>query len=125
MILFDYIYYRTYILYKESWNEDDPKLYSAAVVSLIQEFNVGVMILLLIYYFEIHVERFYFIIFYIFLFALNMFKYRKKRTFKKLYSKWRFETRNKKIYRGILIVAYILVSFFLFFTVAIFIGKNS
>lgn len=125
MILFDYLYYRTYSLYKNKWNEEDPKLYAVGIVSLMQEFNLGAALFIMIYYSGIKVERIYVFFFYILLFIFNMLWYSKYRTFDKLYSKWNIEAKNKKIFRGVLVLLYILISVTLFFKTAIFVGKIS
>ncbi len=125
MILFDYIYYRTYSLYKDKWKEEDPKLYAVGMVSLMQEFNVGAILFFIINHLEIKIERIYVFLFYIVLFIFNMLWYSKFRTYNNLFQKWDTEAKNIRIFRGILILLFILISIILFFKTAVFVGKMS
>ena len=123
MIFFDYIYYRVYSLYRDKWHEEDPKLYAVGIVSLMQEFNLGAILFLLIYHLEIKIERIYIFLFYIILFVFNMLWYSKLRIYNNLSKKWNSEAKNKKTIRGILILLYILLSILVFFKTAVFVGK--
>ena len=38
--LYDYIYYRTYRVYKYKWKDDDPGMYSRNLVSIFQFINI-------------------------------------------------------------------------------------
>jgi hypothetical protein len=124
-MIFNYLYYRTYALYKNKWNEVDPKLYAAGIVSLMQEFNLGAILFLILQYFDITIERLYVYLFYIVLFALNMIWYSKFRIYKYLESKWKDDIKSRKIFKGILVIVYIVLSTLIFFKTAIYIGKIS
>jgi hypothetical protein len=72
MWIFDYLFYRTFSLYFNKWNDDDPKLYAVGIVSLMQEFNLGGILFLVTSYLGIQIEKIYIFLFYIVLFILNM-----------------------------------------------------
>jgi hypothetical protein len=122
MIIFDYIYYRTYTLYKDKWKEEDPKLYAVGVVSLLQEFNLGAILFFMFYYLEIKIERVYIFLFYVLLFIFNMLWYSKLKT-RTLFQKWKVEGQKIRLIRGILVLLYVLISSVLFYKTAVFIGR--
>jgi accessory gene regulator protein AgrB len=123
MKLFDYIYFRTYSIYENSWNEKNPDLYAAGLVSLMQEFNLGAIFFLLFFYFDINISRVYVFLFYIVLFILNLIWYSKYRPYSLLFRKWNTEKKKAKTIKGLLVLIYFLFSFIVFYKTAIVVGR--
>ena len=112
MILFDYIYYRTFAIYKNKWNENDPKIYAISLVTLLQSINF----ISLFYAFVIILQKdifidvkYSFILFFLIL-IINLIKYRKKHDYDELRKKWSNEEITKKKNKGFGIIFYIFAS---------------
>jgi hypothetical protein len=123
MKFFDYLYYRIFHLYRNKWNEEEPKLYAVGLVSLMQEFNLGGLLFFLIFLFNVEIEKIYVILFYIIIFVFNWLWYSRIRKFEHLASGWDDEITIKRMYKGILLVLYIIVSTILFFYIAVILGR--
>jgi dolichol kinase len=112
MIIFDYIYYRTYFLYKYKWKDDDPKIYSISLVTLMQALNLLSLVFILMYFRKeklIIDTKFSLILFFVLL-GLNFFRYRSEGHFQKFLAKWSKEENSRRIWRGYFIIIYILLS---------------
>ena len=115
MIIFDYIYYRVYYLYLYKWKDDDPKVYSVTLVSLLQAMNLVSLMFLLLFFLDerITVNKLYSISFFLILIALNFYRYR-KRNFHYLEKKWMDKNRKSRLLFGYSILIYLVFSTFLF-----------
>ncbi len=117
MIIFDYIYYRVYHLYLIKWKDDDPKLYSVTLVSLLQGMNlVSIMFFLLFILGErIEINKLYSTGFFIILILLNFYRYRDKaKGYRFFEDKWQEQNKNNQILLGYSIFIYLIVSVFTF-----------
>lgn len=123
MKFFDYLYYRTFHLYRNKWNEEDPKLYAVGLVSLMQEFNLGGLLFFIVFFFNVEIERIYVFLFYVILFMLNWFWYSKIRIYENMASGWDHEISMKRTLKGILLLLYIIASTILFFYIAVTLGR--
>jgi len=117
MKIFDYIYYRTYYIYKYKWKDDDPKVYSITLITLLQASNIAT--LLFIYLFinnkNFEIDYYYSISLFFTIMILNFVRYRKKYiNFTILSSRWKDELSFKRTIKGYIIIIYITCSLFCF-----------
>lgn len=115
MKIFDYIYYRTYYIYKYKWKDEDPKIYSITLITLLQASNIAT--LLFIYLFinnkNPEIDYYYSISLFFTVMILNFVRYRKKyKSFNILSSKWKDELSFKRTMKGYIIIIYITCSLF-------------
>jgi len=117
MRLFDYIYYRTFHLYKYKWKDDDPKMYAIGLVSLLQTIHILTLLFFYLYFIDtkIYINKVYVVAFFLLIIALNFYRYRDKgKSFRLLEDKWKGELAIKDKVFGYLIIFYIILSIFLF-----------
>ncbi len=127
MIIFDYIYYRTYCIYKYKWKDDDSKIYSITLVTLLQSLNLISALFMYIYINseKLKLETSYTIILFFIVLALNFLRYRdNKNGFSKLSDKWNIEAKRKRVVKGCIIIFYILISIGVFIKLAFLSSKG-
>lgn len=127
MTVFSYIYYRTYSVYKHKWKEEDPKIYSLALVSILQSLNILTFLLWAGFYFKTKIDfnKLYLLFLFLFLVFVNSIWFNKIKPFKKLEVKWESESKSKKRVKGILILVYIVFSLAAMYISAVYYGKNA
>lgn len=124
MRFFDYIFYRTYFLYKYKWKDDTPIPYALSLVTILQVFNIGSLFLIYAFFNKIkHVKPIYAAILFVGLLVFNVINYRSKNCFVQLSERWDNEKKDLRLKKGILIIAYILISAVIFFWIALTLGK--
>jgi polyferredoxin len=112
MYLFDYVFYRISRIYLKTKIETHrPDIFASGVVTLFQSFN---LFTLLYFFFSIktYPELCAYII--IPLMVLNWIFFFNRKNLKKNQKRWDGEEKNKRIMKGILIIAYLIVSIFFF-----------
>lgn len=113
MILFDYIYYRTFAIYKNKWNEDDPKIYAISLVTLLQSINFISLFyaFIIILQKDVFIEvKYSFILFFLIL-IFNFIRYRKKHDYDELREKWNNEEVQKRKIKDLVLYSIFLLRF--------------
>jgi hypothetical protein len=116
LILFDYVYYRIANVYDKRFGYGESKeLSGVLILSLFQFSNILVLTNL----FKIKdnlikiLPNYSFIFGIIIICVLNYIRYIKLLNFSDLEDKWGCESNNKMITRGVLVIVYFLLSFYL------------
>ncbi len=120
---FDYIYYRTYSAYKD-W-DNMPYMYAICLVALLQQFNVGVIAVIVYAFFNLNTEVNKYVLFasyFVFLIP-NYIRYTWFASFKQMDEKWGNDTKKKKVMGGVAVILYVVFSIVLFFAAGIIFGK--
>ncbi len=128
MISFDYLYYRTYDTYQRKWNENMPKLYAIALVSLMQSFNIFILPFVLELFSLIDLEEngineYYFGGFVFLPIIFNYIRYTKFMTFQKMESKWEKENERVRKRKDWNLIVYIVLSIGVTLSLAIILGE--
>jgi hypothetical protein len=121
---FDYIYYRTYSAYKNL--DDMPSLYALALISLMQQFNVFIVLFTINTFFNLELEHVNTYVIYasFFVFIIpNYVRYTKFKSYKQLDEKWSNEAKNKKVLGSVAVILYIVLSTIVFIIGAHILGK--
>ncbi|AXP80839.1 hypothetical protein CJ739_1753 [Mariniflexile rhizosphaerae] len=124
MNFFDYVYYRSYSLYKNILGDSTPMLYALCVVSLMQQFNVFTMLYFAYVYLDLNMNINKYVLYASFLVFIipNYLRY-SKFSYEQMDEKWRNVSKNKKIRGTIFMVLYIILSTIAIITTAIILGK--
>lgn len=116
LILFDYVYYRIANIYDKRFGYVESKEFAGVgLLSLVQTVNILSLFIFikledsLIKSFSMYII----IIVYVVICALNYTRYIKLLSFSDLEDKWGCESNIKSITRGVLVIVYFLLSFYL------------
>lgn len=120
---FDYIYYRTYSLYKNLDNM--PYMYAVCLVALMQQFNVGIIVFFLYTFFDLNTEVNKYILYasYFVFLVPNYIRYSKFKRYKEMDEKWGNDTKSKKVQGGVAVVLYVVFSTIVVIAAAHIFGK--
>jgi len=127
MLWFDYVYYRTYELYKKKWKESMPWLYAMSVVSATQSFILLSMpiiygIITRTKLEEYGINKYHFGILAFIIVGLNYHRYKKKIPYYSMFDKWKNESESVRRSRGRLVVLYVVLTTIVFFGFAVIAG---
>ncbi len=116
LFFFDYVFYKIAYFYANHLNYNDIKEYAGAgILSLLQLSN-GLFILFLIKPFDelTDIEKlFAFLIGYLIIFGLNLYRYKKVKPYEELEENWKVENQNKRRMKMLMIICYVLLSILL------------
>lgn len=114
LILFDYVFYRIACLYDVRFNYSQSKKQAGvAILSLIQFFNILALSNFLNDDLIVSLPYYFFVIGYLVLSGLNYIRYIRILKFEKLEHKWGKDGNNTRLFKGILILIYLLLSIYL------------
>lgn len=113
---YDYIFYRTYCVYKYRWKENIPDIYANGIITITQLANIVSILFFLETLLDISliVSNLVWGIFMVILIALNYVLYEYFKPFKQLELKWGTEPRIVRQTKGYLVILYIILSFAVF-----------
>ncbi|MBN2820300.1 MAG: hypothetical protein JXP36_15090 [Bacteroidales bacterium] len=120
---FDYIYYRTYSAYKD-W-DNMPYMYAICLVALLQQFNVGIIAVIVYVFSDLNAEVNKYVLFasyFVFLIP-NYNRYTWFANYRQMHKKWGEDKKRKKVLGGVAVIFYIVMSIVLFFVAATTFGK--
>lgn len=116
LVFFDYVFYKIAYFYANHLNYNDIKEYAGAgILSLLQLSN-GLFILFLIKPFDelTDIEKlFAFLIGYLIIFGLNLYRYKKIKPYEELEEDWKVENQKKRRMKMLMIICYVLLSILL------------
>lgn len=121
--IFDYIYYRTYSAYKNMDNM--PYMYAIGLVALMQQFNVFTIYFWAdtLFGLDLDINKYVaYASFFVFLIP-NYIRYTRFKDYKEMDEMWNGETKGKKIKKGGIVLAYVILSVIIFFATAHITGK--
>lgn len=114
LILFDYIYYRTAWFFDVRFNYSHSKMEAGvAILSLIQFSNILALTSLMNDDFIVSLPYYLFVIGYLVVFGLNYIIYFRLLKFEELEHKWGNEGNTSRLFKGMIILIYILLSIYL------------
>lgn len=109
LIFFDYCFYKIANYYRNIYVLGYLSVFSGIMfVSLIQLFNIVILLMLS---FPLRFNIIYFGIGYFILLTLNFIRYKKIVTFSVLHERWKKEESTQKVFRNILVIVYIVLTF--------------
>lgn len=120
---FDYIYYRTYSAYKGLDNM--PYMYAICLVALLQQFNIGVIAVIVYAFSDLNIEVNKYVLFasyFVFLIP-NYIRYTRFANYKQMHEKWGNDIKRKKVLGGVAVIFYIVMSIVVFFVAGTIFGK--
>lgn len=124
-IMFTYLYYRIFSIYKYKWNDSTPGIYATCFVSILQFFNFSCLLFLFFFIAKTHlnINKIYGALLVVCIIGFNHYRFHIHSNFGLLEEKWKKETKQKKTRNGILIIIYIVLSVSLFLLLANYLGK--
>lgn len=125
MLFFNYLYYRVYLFYVAK-KDSIPGPSALAIVVLLQIVNLISILFLssIIYGQALLINKGIAIILFVITLIINAIYY-KKNNFDKLSKKWQNEDFALRRKRGVGVILYIVISLFLFFGLAIYLGAKN
>ena len=125
MLFFNYLYYRVYLFYVAK-KDSIPGPSAFAIVVLLQIVNLISILFLssIIYGQALLINKRIAIILFVITLIINAIYY-KKNNFDKLSKKWQNEDFALRRKRGVGVILYIVISLFLFFGLAIYLGAKN
>lgn len=123
-MFFDYIYYRTYVIYSRVWRSSIPTVYAVMLITLLQALNISSFFAFYLILSKSNFRPKPELGLYLFftLLIINLIRIRKQ--FPRLDAKWKLENMNVRKRNGIIMVLYIILSCALFLTLAGILGKS-
>lgn len=118
---FEYIFYRIALFYA-FFKDGTPRFSSIILFSVVQSMHILTIFFSLAFLFNISNIKIPGLIIAFLILVLNQLYFNKK-TFNRIIEKWRNETIQDKKRRGLIVGMYVILSFILFFGVAIYLGS--
>ena len=115
--MFEYIFYKTYSLYKYKWNETMPGIYACGINSIFQGFNLIIIVYDYYYWVNLeilHVNKYYGFLMYLCFMFVNYILYYKFTTPQQIEKKWKNASKKKIRIMNIISISYMFLTIFLF-----------
>ncbi len=116
LVFFDYVFYNIAYFYANHLNYNDIKVYAGAGILCLLQLSNGLFILFLIKPFDelTDIEKlFAFLIGYLIIFGLNLYRYKKIKPYEELEEDWKGENQKKRGMKMLMIICYVLLSILL------------